>query len=409
MILRAAASYALTARVTRPGLSRARFEAWQARRLARWLTRDLPRAPFYAKAPDRLTDLPVTDKAILMADFVAFNSRGVTAEAAWDAIEDDSRIGDLTVGASTGTSGNKGLYVIDEAERADWLGAILAKALPDIWRRAERVAILLPTHTRLYDAANGAGRTRLRFFDLKAGPGAWENDLVRFAPTTLVAPPSVLMHLAGRMAPPRRCFSAGEVLDPADRPAIEDWLGGTLGQIYMATEGLLGVTCPHGTLHLAEDATLFELEPAGEGLVSPLVTGFRRHVQIMARYRMNDLLRLSEAPCPCGSPLLAVEEVVGRMDDALRIGGVLLTPDILRNAVIGADRRISDFRLEQTGPETLRLSLEAHAPEDAKREAAGALEGLLAGRGISASVEVREGWPAEAPGEKRRRVRRALP
>lgn len=78
---------------------------------------------------------------------------------------------------------------------------------------------------------------------------------------------------------------------------------GPLEQIYMATEGLLAVTCRDGTLHLCEDSVKFEFEPVGEGLVSPLVTAFRRQAQIMARYRLNDLLRLSTSPCRCGSPL----------------------------------------------------------------------------------------------------------
>ncbi|TIX93818.1 MAG: CoF synthetase, partial [Mesorhizobium sp.] len=110
---------------------------------------------------------------------------------------------------------------------------------------------------------------------------------------------------------------------------------------YMATEGLFAVTCRQGGLHLAEDSVFFEFEPAGDGLVTPLVTAFRRQTQIMARYRMNDLLRLSEQPCNCGSPLRCVDEVVGRMDDVFRLesvaGQVLLTPDILRNAVLKAD------------------------------------------------------------------------
>ena len=89
-------------------------------------------------------------------------------------------------------------------------------------------------------------------------------------------------------------------------------------------------------MHLAEDVTCFEFEPAGDRLVSPLVTGFRRSFQIMARYRMNDLLRLSVKPCACGSPLRSIREVAGRKDDALsfaRADGtdIFVSPDIMRN------------------------------------------------------------------------------
>ena len=115
----------------------------------------------------------------------------------------------------------------------------------------------------------------------------------------------------------------------------------------MATEGLFAVSCREGRLHLAEDSIHFEFEPAGGGLVTPLITAFRRRTQIMARYQMNDLLRLSETPCRCGSPLRAVDEVVGRMDDVFRLpsaqGDILVTPDTVRNAVLKVDRRIDDF------------------------------------------------------------------
>ena len=88
----------------------------------------------------------------------------------------------------------------------------------------------------------------------------------------------------------------------------------------MATEGLLGTSCAHGTLHLAEDAVHFELEPvAGGDLVSPIISNFTRETQIMARYRMNDLLRLKPEGCACGSPLRAIAEVAGRSDDIFEL------------------------------------------------------------------------------------------
>ncbi|TIT74383.1 MAG: CoF synthetase, partial [Mesorhizobium sp.] len=53
----------------------------------------------------------MTDKALLMARFEDFNIHGITAAEAWAALTRDGRVGSLTVGASTGTSGNRGLFV----------------------------------------------------------------------------------------------------------------------------------------------------------------------------------------------------------------------------------------------------------------------------------------------------------
>jgi len=403
----AVGSFALTRWVSRK--SRADFERWQKGALRRFLDRDLPRAPFYGKAPARLTDLPVTDKALVMARFSDFNIHGLAAGDAWVAQAGDGRIGMLTVGASTGTSGNRGLFVISEAEKYRWLGAILAKAAPDLVWRGMRVAVILPQNTGLYDSARKSRLVKLAFFDLGRGPEDWRGALEDFDPTVIIAPPKILRHVATERfrLRPKRVFSAAETLDPVDRPIIETFFRLPLDQIYMATEGLFAVTCRHGGLHLAEDSVFFEFEPAGEGLVTPLITAFRRRTQIMARYRMNDLLRLSEKPCRCGSPLRCVDEIVGRMDDVFRLqsanGPILITPDVLRNAVLKADRRIDDFRLVQTRPDAIELKLAPTLADDAATAACEAVSRLLETRGVRATVTLMR---APLPLEKGRKLRR---
>lgn len=403
----AVGSFALTRWVSRK--SRPDFERWQAAALRRFLDRDLPRAPFYAKAPARLGDLPTTDKALLMGRFADFNIHGLTAAQAWAALAGAGRAGALTVGASTGTSGNRGLFVISETEKYRWLGTILAKAASDLVWRGMRVAVILPQNTGLYDSARKSRLVKLAFFDLTLGPENWRGTLEAFDPTVIIAPPKILRHVAaeGFRLQPKRVFSAAETLDPIDRPLIETFFRLPLEQIYMATEGLFAVTCRQGGLHLAEDSVFFEFEPAGGGLVTPLVTAFRRQTQIMARYRMNDLLRLSEQPCRCGSPLRCVDEIVGRMDDVFRLqsaaGPILVTPDILRNAVLKADRRIDDFRLVQTRPDAVELRLAPALADDAAVAARQAVQSLLDARKAAATVTlVRVPLPMETSRKLRR-------
>lgn len=352
-------SFLLTRRLAR--LSRAQLLHWQARALERWLTRDLPRAPFYQGfAGQPLAALPLTDKSALTADFAAFNTRGSSAEDARAIIAAGLVQGDLIAGASTGTSGNRGLYLATRAESHRWLGAILAHALPDMIARPQRVALILPQSAGIYGAARGRW-LRLQHFDLTEGPAAWRARIEAFAPTVLVAPPKILRHLAEadfRLSP-ARVFSAAETLDPNDRAPIEARFGAPLRQIYMATEGLLAVSCAHGTLHLCEDSLHFEFEPMGD-LVTPRITAFRRQTQIMARYAMNDLLRLGT--CSCGLPFQAVAEVAGRADDIFHLRGQPVTPDILRNAVLMAHPGITDFRLIQTGAQSVTLTLPPGQP-----------------------------------------------
>jgi len=414
-LLRLAGAFLRTRRLARRLKTRADVERWQEQRIAHWLGHAVPEVGYYRGRQFRsLGDLPVIDKAVLMANFERFNSARITAEACWAILEGGRQPPGHIVGASTGTSGNRGLFVISTAERWEWLGVMLGKLLPRFPLETARIALALPLSTALYSSASRTRRVALQFFDLKRGVEAVTPEIVAWRPDTIIAPPNVLRFLAEHdlTLAPKRLFSAAEVLDLVDRTAIERRYRLTLGQIYMATEGLLGTSCAHGTLHLAEDAVHFELEPVpGSDLVSPIISDFIRETQVMARYRMNDLLRLAREPCPCGSPLRAVAEIVGRSDDIFVLprrdgeGTVTVTPDVLRNAILDADRRIADFRLIQTGADAIELLLAADAPSEMLAVARDAVERLLAAMAARAQLSARAA-PLSAPTVKLRRVER---
>ena len=316
---------------------RASLEAWQERRLQAWLQ--------HRAGVRQLTDLPLIDRAELMANFATCNRLGLTVEVATAIAEGKAPLpAGYHVGLSTGTtSGRRMPYVISETERFVWLGTILAKSLGADALRRPRVAVALPRGSALYDAANQGRALPLCFISLGEGFTNALARLIAFRPDVLVAPPRLLHWLALQRAPltPRRIFSAAEMLDPNDRAAIAaGFPSARLGEIYMATEGLFAVTCRLGQLHLAEDCLHFELVPAGDGTAEAVITDFTRQAQRMARYRTGDLLRV--VTCPCGSPLRAVK-IAGRASD--RIGGH--APDALRDAVLA--QGVTDFRLVQQG------------------------------------------------------------
>lgn len=400
---------------------RAAFLKWQTRKLSKWLNKAPAKTAYYGPLMSnvsKIEDLPIVDKQILMKNFADFNRTKIDRESGWKAFDTTRMVGDFHVGASTGTSGNRGLYVISDRERYVWLGAMLAKALPDFWRRRERIAVALPLHTRLYDVANKFGPVSLRFFDVTDGPESWIDDLLDFSPTTLIAPPKILRWLVDHdpeTLRPIRVFSGAEVLDPIDRKHIEARYDLKLGQIYMATEGLLAVSCAEGQLHLCEDIIHFELEPQpNSDLVSPIITDFRRETQIMARYRMNDLLRISTNTCVCGSPCLVVDEIVGRKDDVFLFNSdgkeIQVTPDVMRNAVLDADRDIQDFRIRQTSADQIELHLGLELSDITASMAAKALTQLLEQRGVNfLNIElVRKDLRLDVT-RKLRRVERDIP
>ena len=396
---------------------RSDIERFQMRKLAAFLSGTIQQVDEYSKVPagTPLAALPIIDKTTLMAAFHRFNVPRVTTADGWRAFGSTKSIGNYIVGASTGTSGNRGLFVISQAERFQWLGTLLAKALPGFWYRRERVAIILPLNTPLYSSANETGLLKLKFFDVTKGLQSWLDELLDFDPTVIVAPPKLLRQLAqfaGQLHP-RKLFSAAETLDSVDRVIIETAFMKRLGQIYMATEGLLAVSCKHGTLHLCEDVMHFELEPVSDGLVSPVITDFSRTTQIMARYRMNDLLRLKSTPCPCGSPLQPVSEVVGRSDDCFSLptkdgGKTLITPDILRNTVLDTDRSIQDFRIWQMGVEEVTLVLAVSIPESVAHAALGALRAFFDSRSVVVHLQLLQQKLLAPTDRKLRRVENRL-
>ncbi|MDB5440154.1 MAG: adenylate-forming enzyme, partial [Caulobacteraceae bacterium] len=371
--------------------------------------------PFYAgAAASTLTDLPVLDKSALLTNFAALNLAGLTASEALARLDrGETRFGRWCLGQSTGTSGMRSPYVISQADRFTWLGVILAKTMADLLGRRPKVALVLPTYGALYASAPESGMVRLRFFDLGLGLEAWRDEIEAYAPDVLLAPPKVLRSLAETASlAPERIFSSAEVLDPIDRDVIEARFGLRVREIYMATEGLFAVACEQGVLHLAEDVVAFEWEAADRpGLVRPVITDFSRRAQAMARYRMNDLLELGGS-CACGSPLQTVMRVHGRQDDVFLLpsrhtaGRVAVTPDVVRNAVVGGTPPVEDFRAVQTGPARVELSLPAgaspQAVENARSRLAEAFERVGAG---PVEIELRAGIQLDFS-RKLRRVRR---
>lgn len=405
LIAAAVAAYARTRYLHATLRTRSAIEAHQRRGFDRTLDWARARAAFYRALPPG--DPPIVDKALQQSRFAAFNTPGIPLPEVVEALgRGEERVRGFPVGQSTGTSGNRGRFVIGERERFIWLGTLLAKALPDaLWRR-HRVALAMPATGRLYRSASEGSRISLAFFDLGQGIDGWLDGFVRFTPDIVVAPPRALRRLAeaGALAGVQP-FSGAEVLDPLDRRVIEQASGKRVREIYMATEGLFGVGCPHGTMHLAEDVVRCEWEPVPDSNLAGLVfTDMVRRIQPMIRYRMNDLLELDPTPCPCGLALQPVRRIEGRMDDCLSVGGRLVTPDVVRNAVVDADPRIDDFRIVQTGPAALRIALPATLPRDADLKVAQALERTLAPFG-AVTLDLVRG--IETPTDRKlRRVRR---
>jgi putative adenylate-forming enzyme len=339
-------------------------------------------SPHYREALGRgaFETLPIITKATWMELFDTLNTRGLRRDEALrialrsERLRDfDPRIGDVSVGLSSGTSGTRGLFVASAAERRAWAGYVLGRLLPRVGR-PERIAFFLRANNHLYTTL-GVGPLRFRYLDLSL---PWEGlvaDARRFAPTIVVAPPRALVRLAreGGIAP-RQVVSVADVLHDDERELLAEWAP-RVDQVYQATEGLLGSTCSHGTVHLHDDLLLVEREELGAGRFVPIVTDLYRRTQPVVRYRLDDVLRVGS--CSCGDARTAISAIEGRRDDMVTIEGrssrITLFPDDVRRAV-----------LLHADPAALRIEIAAGSvtvaslphPLPGREEAADALRAL---------------------------------
>lgn len=389
--------------------TRAALERYQQRRIRKHLRYLRARSPFYAGVYT-LTDAPVMDKATMMAHFDDLNTAGVRrADAEALALKAErSRdfapmLGDIAVGLSSGTSGHRGLFLVSPADRDAWAGTVLALTLPP-GLTGHRIALFLRANNALYETV----RSKLvdfRYYDLTAPIAEHLADLAEYAPTILVAPPSVLRLLAGaapQLGEVQRVYSVAEVLDPGEAETFAAAFGQEhLHQLYQCTEGFLARTCASGVLHLNEQHVLIEPEWLDQTRFTPIVTDFSRRTQPIVRYRLNDVLIARRGRCRCGSVLRAIERIEGREDDTLLLGGAAVFADLVSRAVIAADG-FTEYRVVQTGPDTLEVHLDDLAAAPAVRDE---LEALWRRLGISAPRTDFLPYAAD-PAVKRRRVRR---
>jgi putative adenylate-forming enzyme len=425
--------YAVARRNARRWPGRDELEAWQDRAVRRHLAWVLPRSNFYrtlytGRNLDDWRNFPVISKTEMMEHFDELNTAGVrreTAMAAALAAEQNRdfspTLGGVTVGLSSGTSGNRGLFLARPTEQQAWAGTLLARVLPGALFGHHRAALFLRANSNLYRSVRNPWLA-FEFFDLLEPLPALIRRLEDFAPTMLVGPPSLLRLLAevrrdGRLRLcPARIISVAEVLEPQDRDYLEAQFGRKIHQLYQATEGFLGATCAHGVLHLNEDIVVVQKEwlDRAERKFVPIITDVRRTTQPILRYRLNDILTERAAPCPCGSPFLALDAIEGRCDDLLEFPSVVgkepvpVFPDFIRRAVMLADEHVSEYQViqESCGRLDVSLAVANSAPSHIEEHVRASLIALCE-KLQCRPPEIRfVPFTARVPGAKLRRVER---
>lgn len=316
---------------------------------------------FYPKSND-LNDFPIINKKIFMENFEAINTVNISKKEAYNVAlqaeesrDFSSEINGISIGLSSGTSGNRGIFLVSEDESAKWAGYILRRMLPKPYFQRHKIAFFLRANNNLYESINSL-LIKFKFFDLIKPIEEHIENLNKMQPTLLVAPAQVLKLLALNRElkiSPKRIISVAEVLEEEDAKIIENRFKQKVFQVYQCTEGFLAHTCSEGNLHLNEDIVYIEKDwiDKDSGRFSPIITDFFRSSQPIIRYKLDDILIYEPKQCPCGSAFTRIKKIEGRCDDILKVKDnqgkdYLIYPDFIRRAIISASDEIKEYSVE---------------------------------------------------------------
>jgi putative adenylate-forming enzyme len=400
----------------------AAIDAARAERLASLLAFVREHSPHYRdrwrpvprNAP--LEAYPVVTKRELMTDFDRWvTDPQLTREGIEAFLGDRQHIGERHLGRyavwkSSGSSGEPGIFVQDDAALAVYdalIGVQLGTAglggryASGVFGGGGKAALITARDDHY---ASIVSWERLR----RASPWLSTNSfsvldplpelvesLNAYQPAFVASYPTMLGLLAeersaGRLAiAPSLLWAGGECMTVATRKAIETAFGCPVVNEYGASEALsIAYACSEGVLHVNADWIVLEPvdrnhEPTAPGETSHtvLLTNLANRVQPIVRYDLGDSVTPKVGPCACASPLPAIE-VEGRRDDIVSLtaadGRVVRLLPLALSTVVEEAAGLHRFQILQIAADRLALRLDPDEAADPRAAWAAASAGLRA-------------------------------
>ncbi len=341
----------------------------------RWnlLLKKISDSPFYnSYITSSFENFPVLEKKDFLKNFDLINTKSIKyVNAVKVALKAENTrnfkpsINDITVGLSTGTSGNKSVFLASENERAYWTAAVIDRVLGWSFKK-RKIAFFLRANSNLYESVNSKW-INFNFFDLLISNEKNLERLQSLDPTILVAQTSMLLVIAdavqnkGLKINPDKIISVAEVLSNEDKGYLEKIFCKKIHQVYQCNEGFLAHTCEKGNLHFNEDFLIIEKEylDTEKKRFYPIITDLERITQPVIRYKLDDIIH-EKFDCDCSLNSTAIEMIEGRKDDALKFLNskgkeVVVFPDFIRRAIVFSDDNIINYSLTQIKENTVNL------------------------------------------------------
>lgn len=383
---------------------------------------------------DDFSCLPTISKPIMMDNFDRLNTTGLHLDDVMAfALEKELAQDYLgyyqnkyVIGLSSGTSGNKGIFVTPRELTERLPGVFLARGGVRLSDLPLRILFILRVFSQGFADINSP-LIQLSYRSSMTEPQELIETCNRMHANILMAPPSLLRqllpHLVALKTPLRRVITYAEVLNPLEKSRFAAAFRAPVVEIYQASEGQIASPCRCGNLHINEDLVYVELldengcpVKSGQRASRMLVSNLVNPVQPLLRYEMNDLVELGD-PCPCGSHFRVISQVIGRNDDVLYLrtqSGRMrpVYPDLVSRWIITTDDQIREFIVEQIDASHLLVRLELTGPDstDLVNRLRDRLERELTAFDIICSLDFSiERIPLPADNSKRKRFISRLP
>lgn len=273
--------------------------------------------------------------------------------------------------ASGGSSGRRGVFVLDGPGAVQFFGSLTRGLVARLEAEGgpppgglpiAMVAAASPVHATgiATPLCEGSADLPFRFIGVPVTLPLGEivDRLNALQAPALYGYPSVLARLAGEQRAGRLRISpvvvtcTSEICTPELRAAISAGFGAPLIDSFGSTEGLVGASAPDAdVIAFADDGCIVELVdenhrpvPPGTPSAAVLVTNLSNRVQPLIRYELTDTFVRQPAAADHGHLRARVQ---GRSDDDFRYGEVTIHPLVIRSVLVGSVD-VLEYQVRQT-------------------------------------------------------------
>lgn len=389
------------------------FIKWRNYKLNKQLQFVTKNSPLYSELMKdseklKLEDFPIINKKFMMENINTLNTRKIDGkklmELALKAEETrdfKGKFNDISYGLSSGTSGNRGIFLVSDKEAITWAGVMFAKLghLRKKLFKKVRIAFFMRANNNLYETI-GNRWFKFTFFDILKDFDENLKKLKKFDPTIIIAQPSVMSKLVKEYegVSLQETFTIAEVLDSQVERNMKEKFNVKNYQIYQATEGFIGCTYKDQNLYVNCDIIYMEKEyiNAEKTHFFPIITDLNRKTQPIIRYRLNDILVEDIDAKNKKYNFIPLKRIEGRSDEYFiflnkNAQEIILFPDFIRNAVIKCSNSIKDYNVYQKTKNLIKVDIDSNKLEDIDK-VKNSIEDLLNSKyinGIIIEVEIK--------------------